>query len=134
MRANPADPAQAFRLGLLVEVTEVGFRGVRAWEGITNGMGQPAPVNRKTLATLLLDDRFDRWLRGELNKACVLLVEEKKTSTGSASGGAADGKTASGLNTAATAARPGNRARKAAPAERAATARKPSTRPSRSKG
>lgn len=124
---NTADPLQMLRVGMLVETVETALLGVIAWEGVAGEDGQPAPINRLTLATLLQDDSFDRWLRYELEKAAQLLDLEKNVSGLSPNGGAGAGKTGSGLSTAEAATASASRARKGGRATRASAVPRPRT-------
>lgn len=121
-RFSPADPAQMVRIGMLVESVECAHRALIEWRGVVDEARQPAPITLKTLAVLLLDDRFDGWLRGELEKARQILDVEKNVSGLSPSGGAGAGKTASDRTTATAASKPASPAPKAARAKAAGSA------------
>lgn len=55
---------------------ECAMRGVQSWTGIVCDDGKPAPIDRDTLETLMLDETLCSILMNELDKAArILLVE-----------------------------------------------------------
>jgi hypothetical protein len=124
---NPRDLNQMGRVGRLLFSVEASVRAVKAWTGITvsaedaaalnldrarlapagaTPRGEPlfvAPIDRRVLAVLLLDDAFERRLLHEIELAARVLVTEGNVSAVSPNGLTAPGGTASDLTTAATA-------------------------------
>jgi hypothetical protein len=115
VRISVSDVGQMSRVGRLIETVEVAMKAVIEWGGFSLVKdGPPAPVDRQTLAVLLLDDGFERRLTGDIELAARILVAEGNVSGSSPSGFSPLAQTASAPNTAATAqssdrpARPGD--------------------------
>ena len=63
-------------VGVWLGAVECAIRGVRAWTGIVDSNGQPAPVDRENLETLMLDEALSTVLMNELDKAARILFVE----------------------------------------------------------
>ncbi len=136
---NLASAAEMARVGLTIGVVELAIDAVEAWGGVFTSpedakAGKVAPVDRPTLAVLLLDDGVCSRLLDEIGKASRLLSAE-----GNACGSSLDGssatprKTTGGRTTAKAASVTGDRAPAANPGRLGATARKSSTARKRSR-
>lgn len=130
VRISVHDVGQMSRVGRLVEVVEVAKSAIIEWAGFTldGEGGPPAPVDRQTLAVLLLDDGFERRLSAEIERAARILVAEGKGSGSSPSGFSPRAQTVLDPNIAATAQRSGAPAPPADPDPAGATVRKSRTR------
>lgn len=63
-------------IGVWLGAVECAIRGVQSWTGIVDGEGQPAPVDRENLETLMLDEALSTAFMEELDKAARILFRE----------------------------------------------------------
>lgn len=94
-RLNTRDPGQMLRIGRLIEEAEVMVRALVAWGGIVTATGEAAPIDRKVLSVVLMDDGISRRLVREVELAARILVQEKNVSGLSPNGSEAGDPTAS---------------------------------------
>ena len=77
-RFNIADPDQAGRIGMLIGSVEVVLEGLVAWEGLTLDGETLAPINRQTLAVVLLHDGLERRLMADISLLSDRILAEGK--------------------------------------------------------
>lgn len=136
---NLASAPEMARVGLAIGAVELSIDAVESWGGVFASpqdaeAGIVAPIDRATLAVLLLDDGVCSRVLAEVSKASRLLSAE-----GNACGSSLDGssatprKTTAGQTTARAASATGDRAPAASRERRGATAPKSPTARKRSR-
>lgn len=119
-------------VGVWLGSVECAVRGIVSWSGVIGDDGQPAPVTRATLETLMLDDALSTRLMNHLDQAARILLVEGEPLGASPSGSSERETTVLAPTTAPGARKRTSPAPKASPSK-AGAARKSSTPAKRSK-